>query len=70
MRPEESTVELTGAVDHVAHLVPLRLYEAGLRGGEGRYVAACGRVVLVAAMTVRPGRPCPLCRAAARSGRA
>jgi hypothetical protein len=56
-------VEVTDAVDGLSHRVPERLYEEGLTAGRGRYAAACGRVVLAAAMASVPGRACPLCHA-------
>ncbi|MCO1659116.1 hypothetical protein [Pseudonocardia humida] len=61
--PGRSFVLVRGADDGMAHLVGYRLYESGLIGGEGRYLAVCGRTVLAAAMAAEPGRVCRLCRA-------
>jgi hypothetical protein len=56
-----SVVEVTDAADGLSHRVPQRLYEEGLARGAGRFPATCGRTVLAASLTSRPGRGCPLC---------
>ncbi len=57
-------VHLTSAADSTSHLVDLRLYEAGLVEGAGRFTAVCGRIVPAASLAAAPGPVCPLCRAA------
>jgi hypothetical protein len=51
------SVPVTG-VDGLDHLVPEAILAAAT---DGRYTAACGRVVLPAALPVPGGRRCPLC---------
>jgi hypothetical protein len=53
---------VTSGDDGVAHEVADPVLAAGA-GVAGRFVAKCGRLVVPAALSSPPGRPCALCAA-------
>lgn len=59
--PEPGTIGITDARDGVDHRVDEADYAAGLARRPGRVRARCGRMLLPAALSTVPGRPCPAC---------
>jgi hypothetical protein len=55
---------ITSGADGFAHAVADPVLAAGAVSA-GRFVAMCGRLVVPAALTAPPGRPCLLCTACA-----
>lgn len=55
---------VTCGTDGRLHQIDELVLAADLAGGTGQLAALCGRTVIAAAMSDRPGAPCPLCTAA------
>lgn len=61
-RGEARWTTVTSGEDGFAHAVADPVLAAGA-GRAGRFVAACGRLVVPAALSAPPGQPCLLCAA-------
>ena len=64
-RDEARWTTVTSGEDGFAHEVADPVLAAGA-GAAGRFVAKCGRLVVPAALSSPPGRPCLLCTACAK----